>query len=237
NGERWERILDEIIRRGLEITLLMETRVGDILRDAAILPKYRRAGVMHIYVGVEATNQEALDRFKKDVRCQDCVEAIRLINEHGMVTECSFVLGMPDDTPETIARTLELARHYNPDMPHFLHIAPWPYSDLYQELKDYLITRDYSKYNFVEPVVAPRAMSAEEISAAVIDCYRRYYLAKARDYLAEKDEYKRQYLLRSAQVMMSNSFLAKHLGLGQMPAEIRALFPPPKEKREKAVGG
>lgn len=223
---RWERFLDLIIAAGLDLTLLLETRVEDILRDRGILPKYRQAGVLHIYVGVESTSQETLDRFKKGLSCQQSFEAIRLINEHGMVSECSFVLGLPEDTPASIARTLELARYYDPDFPHFLHIAPWPYADLYRELEPYLLTRDYARYNFVEPVVKPAAMSEAEIRQAVLDCYRRFYLAKIGRMGAEADPFKRKYLLRSTQVMVENSFLAKHMGgrKGEIPETVRALL-------------
>src|SRR5574337_807482 len=55
-----------LIVRDLGITLLLETRVDDILRDAELLPKYRHAGIEHIYVGVESVNQATLDLFKKD---------------------------------------------------------------------------------------------------------------------------------------------------------------------------
>lgn len=222
NRERWEQILDLIIERGTGVYLLLETCVGDIIRDADIMWKYKKAGVLHIYVGVEATNQEKLDHFKKDIACEDSREAIRLINEAGMITECSFVLGMPDETPETISNTLALAKHYNPDFAHFLLIAPWPYADIYQELKDYVVESDFAKYNFVEPVTKPKHMTKEEIHQAVIDSYRNYYTDKVKEFGEMKDEFKRDYLLRSMQVMMENSFLVKHItGMGEIPEEVK----------------
>jgi len=222
NRERWERILDMIIERKTGVYLLLETCVGDIIRDADIMWKYKQAGVLHIYVGVEATNQEKLDLFKKNIACEQSREAIRLINEAGMLTECSFVLGMPDETQESIARTLDLAKHYNPDFAHFLLIAPWPYADVYEELKDYVVERDFAKYNFVEPVVKPLNMTIAEISRAVIDCYRQYYMEKVREYDSLEDRFKRDYLLRSMKVMMENSFLVKHImGMGEIPEEVR----------------
>lgn len=222
NRERWERILDLMIERRTGVYLLLETCVGDILRDADIMWKYKKAGVLHIYVGVEATSQDKLDRFKKNIACEQSKEAIRLINNAGMLTECSLVLGMPDETPETIEETLALAKHYNPDFAHFLMIAPWPYADIYNELKDYVVERDYAKYNFVEPVVKPKNMSMEEISQAVIDCYRRYYMDKVKEYDKIQDEFKRDYLLRSMKVMMENSFLVKHItGMGEIPEEVK----------------
>ncbi len=225
---RWEEILDLIIASGLKMYLLLETRVEDILRDEAILPKYRQAGVLHIYVGVEATDQETLDRFNKRIKCEESARAIQLINAHGMISECSFVLGLPEETKESVQRTLALARRYDPDFAHFLHIAPWPYADMYGELKDYVITGDYSKYNFVEPVVKPAGMSAEEIGQALIDCYREFYMEKVRHFDRIADPFKREYLLLSMQVMMRNSFLKKHLGgMGKIPEEVRRYLDKP----------
>jgi anaerobic magnesium-protoporphyrin IX monomethyl ester cyclase len=222
NRERWERILDLMIERQTNVYLLLETCVGDIIRDADIMWKYRKAGVLHIYVGVEATSQDMLDHFKKNIACEESKEAIRLINDAGMLTECSFVLGMPDETPESIENTLSLAKHYNPDFAHFLMIAPWPYADIYEELKDYVVEKDFAKYNFVEPVVKPKNMSMEELSKAVIDCYRRYYVDKVKEYDKIPDEFKRDYLLRSMKVMMENSFLVKHItGMGEIPEEVK----------------
>ncbi len=217
---RWERVLDLLIERDLGLYLLLETRVNDIIRDAGLMWKYRAAGVVHVYVGVEATGQERLDVFRKGIDCEQSREAIRLLNDVGIVTECSFVLGLPHETPETIAETLDLARIYDPDLPQFLMIAPWPYSDMYKDLEDYIITRDYSKYNFVEPVVKPRNMTAEGLQQSVVDCYRQFYSAKARDYANIKDDFKREYLLDSMRAMMKNSFLAKHIKVEEATGHI-----------------
>lgn len=221
NQERWEAILDSLIVEDIDVCLLLETRVEDIVRDADILWKYRAAKVLHIYVGVEATNQMSLDIFRKDVKCEQSQEALRLIAANGMVSECSFVLGMPEETFETIATTLALAKHYNPDFAHFLAIAPWPYSDLYSDVKDYIEVRDYSKYNLVTPIVKPKAMTLDEVNQAIIQCYKEFYMWKVPRFSQEPDEFRREYLLRSTRVMMNNSFLTKHMRGGEMPVEVR----------------
>jgi anaerobic magnesium-protoporphyrin IX monomethyl ester cyclase len=225
NRKRWEKILDVIIERGVKMYLLLETCVGDILRDADIMWKYRKAGVLHIYVGVEATSQDMLDTFKKNIACRDSKEAIRIINEAGIISECSFVLGMPEETPEKIEETLELARRYNPDMAHFLMIAPWPYADIYQYLKEYITEYDFRSYNFVEPVVRPKNMTEQELADAVVSCYKRYYMAKVREYPEIRDDFKREYMLRSIKVMTENSFLRKFIsGMGPIPDEVKDML-------------
>ena len=211
NRGRWERLLDLLIERDLGIRILMETRVSDIVRDAGIIDKYRRAGVIHLYVGVESTNQGTLDLFKKDLRCEESLQALSLINNAGIISECSFVFGLPEDSPETVEQTLDLASYYNPDMPHFLLIAPWPYADLYEQLRNYVVTPDYSKYNFVEAVTRTKFMTPEELQAAVVDCYRRYYKNKMLEFQHGRPGFKRDYMFSSMRAMMKNSFLAKHL--------------------------
>ena len=161
DGKRWERLLDLLIERKVGTKILMETRVDDIIRDEAIMDKYRLAGVDHLYVGVEATNQAALDTFNKNIKVEDSKRALDLINAQDIVSETSFVLGMPDDTPESMAKTLELAKYYNPDMAFFLAIAPWPYSEIYPSLKDHIEVKDYSRYNLVEPVVKAEEHDAQ----------------------------------------------------------------------------
>lgn len=211
NRARWEKLLDLLIERDLGVQLLMETRVSDIVRDADLMEKYRRAGVIHLYVGVESTNQGTLDMFKKELKCEESLHALTLINEAGIVSECSFVFGLPEDNLETMETALSLARYYNPDMPHFLLIAPWPYSDLYGQLREFIVSQDYSRYNFVEPVTRSKYLSPEELEGAVIDCYRRYYRDKMGEFLKGPPGFKRDYMVSSMRAMMKNSFLAKHL--------------------------
>ncbi|MDI6804059.1 MAG: cobalamin-dependent protein [Bacteroidota bacterium] len=211
---RWENFLDRLIQKNLDIYLLMETRVEDIVRDKDILWKYRKAGIVHIYIGVEATNQDTLDLIKKDVNVSLSKEAIDLIREHRMISETSFVLGFPWETKETIKKTLELAQHYNPDFAHFLAITPWTYADMYEEMKNHIEVWDYSKYNLVEPIIKPNSMTLEEIRSAMVDCYKKYYSRKALDYIGEKDIFKRDYLLRSTKLIMMNSFLTQYLKAG-----------------------
>lgn len=206
--ERWNRILDLLIERNLGIDLLMETRVDDIIRDGDIMEKYRRAGVSHIYVGVESGNQSTLDAFKKNIKVEESKRAIEIINQHDIISETSFVLGMPDDTPESIKNTLELAKHYNPDMAFFLAIAPWPYSDLYNTLRPYIITIDYSRYNLVEPVIKPKGMEIEDLREALLGATEKFFMWKFRN-LDKLSSQKQDFMKRVLRVLMQYSYLGE----------------------------
>jgi anaerobic magnesium-protoporphyrin IX monomethyl ester cyclase len=225
DARRWERFLDLVIERDLGQKLLLETRVDDIVRDERILDKYVAAGVAHVYVGVEATDQATLDLVNKDADVETGIRALNLLYEHGMVSETSFVLGFPDETPEKIKKTLELAKEYDPDNAHFLAITPWPYSDLWEELEPYVATRDYRKYNLIDPVIRPKAMSLDDIDNAIVDCYRSFYTSKAISVFNDKNAERRDYMLRAMKLIMGSSFVRKKMMAGKgMPPEIRALL-------------
>lgn len=219
--DRWEELLDRIIVADLDIYILIETRVEDIVRDKDILSKYRRAGIIHVYVGAEATDQDTLDKINKEISVGQSKEAIRLIAEYGMISETSFVLGFPEETKESIENTFQLAREFNPDFAHFLAITPWPYSDLYQEMKNKIETEDYRLYNLIEPIIKPDFMTRDEVDLAIIDCYRRFYMPKMIKFLKESNPFRRNYLVTSTKLIMKSSFLInKFARLGINPKTI-----------------
>ena len=226
--ERWVRILDLMIQRQVPVKLLMETRVDDILRDADIMDKYRIGGVEHIYVGVEAGSQATLDLFKKDTLVEQSKQAIDLINDADIVSETSFVLGMPDDTPESIAETVELAKHYNPDMGFFLAIAPWPYAELYPELEPYVATKDYRKYNLVEPVIKPKNMTLQELERELGRASQKFFMHKFQ-HLHELTPWKQEFMLSVLDLLINHSYLAGQMKEAmkdgkEMPEEVRQLL-------------
>ena len=219
---RWEKILDLLIERQVGTKILMETRVDDILRDEDIMWKYQKAKIDHIYVGVEATTQETLDIFKKDIKVEQSKRALDLINEYNIVSETSFVLGMPDDTTEKIRQTVKLAQYYNPDLAFFLAIAPWPYSEIYPLLKPYIAEWDYSKYNLVEPVVKPKAMTLDEVRHELGLASKNFYMNKLRN-LDSLTPGKQEFMIKVTKIIANNSYLKEHMK-GDMPEEMKKVF-------------
>jgi anaerobic magnesium-protoporphyrin IX monomethyl ester cyclase len=232
NAERWEEILDRIIALDREIYILMETRAPDIVRDKAILEKYRRAGVVHIYVGLEATDQAVLDMINKDASVEEGRESLELIREFGMLSETSFVLGFPDETEESVRKTLELSRFFNPDMAHYLAITPWPYSDLYRDVKDLIAVTDYSQYNLIEPIIEPHNMSLRQIDKAIINCYKDFYMLKMTAFREFPDRFRRDYMFASMKLIMKSSFIIKKLGRLGIPEAMHNILKATEKNRK-----
>lgn len=199
---RWERLLDLLIEAQLGISLLIETRVEDIVRDAEILHKYRAAGIVHIYMGAESGDDDVLNSLNKGVQMRTTRTALDLLRREGIVTEASFMVGFPHETWDSIEKTIESAIDLNPDVAVFPIVTPWPYTPMYREMRDRIRVHDYSKYNLVTPIVEPLHMSLDEVGEALAACYMKFYSHKMEDIAALEEGYKKEYLLSALRLMM-----------------------------------
>ena len=199
---RWEHLLDLFIEAKLGVRLLMETRAEDIVRDEDLLPKYRDAGVVHLYIGAEAGTDELLASLNKGNDVAAIAKAIRLAREHDIVTEASFMIGHVTETPASIDKTIEVAKRMNPDIAVFPVLTPMPFTPLFDEMKDRIRVTDYSKYNLSTPIIEPYAMTLEEVTIALGRCYMEFYAEKIPEIKALPDGFKRRYLLSACKEMM-----------------------------------
>ncbi len=169
---------EELIERNLPVLWGINTRVTDILRDEALLPMFRKAGLIHVSLGTEAAAQLKLDRFNKETTIAQNKKAIQLLRETGIVAEAQFIVGLENETAETLEETYRMALDWKPDMANWAMYTPWPFSDLFQELGDKVEVFDFEKYNFVTPIIKPDAMERAELLDRVMNNYRRFYLRK-----------------------------------------------------------
>jgi anaerobic magnesium-protoporphyrin IX monomethyl ester cyclase len=187
---------EELIKRNLPVHWGINTRVTDILRDRELLPLFRKAGLVHVSLGTEAAAQLKLDRFRKETTIEQNKLAIRLLKEAGMVAEAQFIMGLENETKETIEETYRLAQDWKPDMANWNMYTPWPFAELFEELGDRVEVRDYAKYNFVTPIIQPDAISREQVLKGVLKNYARFYARKAfLEYPWIRDPFKRRYML------------------------------------------
>lgn len=195
NKSRFVALCNELIDRNLGVHWGINTRVTDILRDEKELPLYRKAGLVHVSLGTEAAAQLNLNLFRKETTIADNKRAVQLLRQNGILAEVQFIMGLPNETPETIEESYRMARDWQADMTNWNMYTPWPFSELFQDLADKVEIRDYSHYNFVTPILKPENMTREEVLKCVLHNYARFYSWKFLEYWFEKDPFKRRYLL------------------------------------------
>lgn len=201
---RWERLLDLLVEKNLGLSILMETRVEDIVRDADILDKYRKAGIIHIYMGAESGDDSVLRSLNKGIDMKTTKQALDLLNKAGIITEASFMIGFPQETRDSVRNTIDAAIFLNPDVAVFPIVTPWPYTPMYRDMKDRIRVFDYAKYNLVTPIIEPFRMSLEEVNEALATCYMEFYAHKVKEVLALEKGFKRDYLMSAFRLMMKD---------------------------------
>ena len=217
NRQKFIALCEELIERDLPVQWGINTRVTDILRDEDVLPLYRKAGLVHVSLGTEASAQLNLDRFRKETTVADNKKAIRLLREAGMVAEAQFIIGLENETPETIEDTYRWAMDWDCDMANWIMYTPWPFSDLFEELGDKVEVRDYARYNFVTPIMKPESMTRSEVLNGVMKNYRRFYMRRAfLSYPWLKDRYKRKYMLGCLRAALKSGFERRFYDLGRI---------------------
>jgi len=198
NRKKFIEFCQELIDRGLpkKVKWGINTRVTDILRDEELLPFYRKAGLVHISLGTEAAAQMKLDQFNKETKVEDNKRAIELCRRADILTEAQFIVGLDNETPQTLEETFQMCWDWQPDLANWAMYTPWPFTPLFQEMKDQVEVFDFSRYNFVTPIMKPAAMDRATLLDRVMHNYRRFYSRKALfHYPWRGTGFRRRYLL------------------------------------------
>lgn len=217
NKKKFVAFCQELIDRKLDILWGINTRVTDILRDEELLPFYRKAGLIHVSLGTEAAAQLKLDLFNKETTIAQNKRAVELLRNAGIVVEAQFIVGLENETAETLEETYRMAQDWKPDLANWSMYTPWPFSDLFKELGDKVEIFDYEKYNFVTPIIKPQAMDRGELLDRVMNNYRRFYMQKALfSYPWAGSGQRRRYLLGCLKAFLKAGFERKFYDLGKV---------------------
>jgi hypothetical protein len=177
----WEPILDRIIKlrteEGIRISLVIQV---DALchKIPNFVEKCAKAGVTRVFIGMESVNPDTLIAAKK--RQNKITEYRKLLlawKAVGAVTYAGYILGFPNDTPESIRRDIAIIQRELPiDIMEFFCLTPLPGSEDHQILyrKGVAMDPDMNKYETEHPVTAHPKMTRtewEEIYRAAWDIY------------------------------------------------------------------
>jgi len=175
-----KRVLEfcrEIRERGLDVEWSCSSRVDTI--DGETIREMKRAGCNCIYYGVESANPQILNNFyRKRIKLEQVVDAVKKTKENEILTVCSFIIGAPMETREDMMRTLKFSIKLDPDYAQYSILTPYPGTEIYEEAakKGWLLTENFDDYTCGKPVLKNFYLSPKEISKFLRYCYVRFYL-------------------------------------------------------------
>jgi len=180
----WEAIYDRIIelreRDGLDVRFMIQV---DTLchRIPGFIEKSRRAGVTRVFIGLENINPDNLLAAKK--RQNKLTEYRRMLlawKSVGIMTFAGYILGFPHDTPQSIARDLDIIKEELPvDALEFFILTPLPGSEDHKVLlsKGVPMDGDMNRYTLEHVVTDHSRMSRSEWQHAYRAAWDQFYTA------------------------------------------------------------
>jgi len=181
-NRNWEPILDRLIelreKHKFNIRLLLQVdtlchRIPNFIEKAA------RAGCTAIFLGLENINPESLMGAKKrQNKIWEYREMLLAWRRQKVMTYAGYILGFPTDTPETIARDIEIIKRELPiDILEFFYLTPLPGSEDHKNLylRGVPMDPDMNKYDLEHACTAHPLMSKETWTQVYADAWRRYY--------------------------------------------------------------
>lgn len=176
NRRRLERICELILEAGLDIQWGVESRVNTITPE--LCRRMYEAGCRGIHFGVESANDETLKNIRKKITKDKVVRAVQMASEAGLQVLCSFIVGNPTDTRQTLDTTFrfaeELHRRYRATS-LFSSLTPFPGTELYQKSEEFGISihaETFSEYTLLEPMISTRHLSLDDMRELMTEARR-----------------------------------------------------------------
>ncbi len=181
-NKNWEPIIDRLIelreQHGFRIRLLLQV---DTLchRIPGFIEKVARAGCTAVFLGLENINPESLMGTKKrQNKIWEYREMLQAWRSAKVMTYAGYILGFPTDTPESIARDIEIIKAELPiDILEFFYLTPLPGSEDHKKLltNGVPMDPDMNKYDLEHACTAHARMSKAEWEQVYRDAWSRYY--------------------------------------------------------------
>ena len=148
------RVLELLAERRLPLALNLQMTAAEVVRDEALMPLYKRAGVHNIMMGIESTNDAVVARVGKDNPLQVSREALRILRRHDIVSVANIIYGLEEERPTSLARTFRRLLQLDPDIVLSCFITPYFWTRFGRELdRGELIESELSRYTHRNQIV------------------------------------------------------------------------------------
>jgi len=149
-----------------------------IAKDDELLQLCRKSGCRGLFVGLESVSTKSMSRMHKTLKSlKDNEDAIKKIQNTGIIFHPSFVFGFDDDTKAVFDDTLEFLYRNRITTATFNILTPYPGTRLYHRLKQEgrLISEDWSHYNHYTVTFRPKNMTERELAEGYFFLKKEFY--------------------------------------------------------------
>jgi radical SAM superfamily enzyme YgiQ (UPF0313 family) len=149
-----------------------------IAKDKELLRLCRKSGCRGLFIGLESVSIKSMSRMHKTYKStKENEDAIKRIQDSGILFHPSFVFGFDDDTKSIFDETLEFLYKNKIATATFNILTPYPGTSLYHRLKQEgrLISEDWGRYNHSSVVFRPNNVTETELAEGYFYLKKEFY--------------------------------------------------------------
>ena len=150
----------------------------DVTDDLGLVRDMALAGCTGVFIGFESLSDENLAAARKRTpRTEDYARRVRILHDHGIQVNGSFVFGFDGDRKDVFALTANWIESNRLESSTFHILTPYPGTPLFRQMESEgrLLHRDWTLYDTAHVVFRPRHMSPEELHLGYDWVYRRLF--------------------------------------------------------------
>jgi radical SAM superfamily enzyme YgiQ (UPF0313 family) len=154
----------------------------DVTDDPSLVRDMALAGCTGVFVGFESLHGENLDDARKRTpRPEEYARRVRILHDHGIQVNGSFVLGFDHDRRDVFSTTAQWIEENRLECATFHLLTPYPGTPLFARLEreGRILTRDWSVYDTGHVVFRPKNLSPEELARGYAWIYQRLFSAQS----------------------------------------------------------
>jgi radical SAM superfamily enzyme YgiQ (UPF0313 family) len=178
--ERAKLICEKILQAGIKFPWNLGNGVRVDRVDEEFLTLAKRAGCYQVGIGFESGDQASLDSIRKGIKLEESIRCMELIKKVGLESVGFFMLGLPEDTEESLKKTIDFAIKLMPDYAKVTITIPFPGTELFEEYekKGLIKSHDWTQYNLhrAGEIYKHPNLSHETLKRYYNTFYWRYYL-------------------------------------------------------------
>jgi len=150
----------------------------NIVKDRELLNLAQRSGCKGLFIGFESLSQENLKAMGKSAnRVSEYKDAIKMLHDHGIGIQGSFIFGTDYDDKSVFSDVLRFVEKTHIEAVLFSILTPFPGTRIYETLQreNRIINTDWEKYDMNHVVFRPKKMTPKELQDGFNRAYRELY--------------------------------------------------------------
>lgn len=152
-----------MVQEKIDMPWACETRTDRL--DEEMIDVMYEAGLRAMKVGIESSDEEILRNLKRKppaIEHQD--RMIHYAEKKGIAVAAFYIVGLLDDTVETMEQTLKDAIRLNPSFANFNLCTPLPGTEFYEQVKDRIYDFNLNHYDNYHSVFTANKATPEQIT-------------------------------------------------------------------------